>query len=746
MDLLEPQHQSNTNPEKPGPGNKQPSPPDLASQPRMGTSNLDKGRNDRVTTGPATSPAPVGQPAENKAATNTGPNPPGPQPGPAGNTQEKQVNIQVAERPQLAPNVELSGEMQESGFEEKQWLVLRDSKFIQVTELLYKVAEQANGQQTLEEMAAKVSENYSKKVSADNVRQLLEKKLIPMGLVTQADGTVYGAEGGENGRGHTHGRTAGQASPLQINLKMAKIPPKYIDPGTTVFQHLYHAYVIIPVMILAILAHIWLFFVHGVAHATSDLLYNPGLLLGLIALIIVSAAFHEFGHAAALKFAGGKVRGMGVGLYIIYPAFYTDVTENYRLKRWARVRTDLGGFYFNLIIMLVIMGVYVLTGWEFLLGAIVLMDLEIFHQLLPFVRLDGYWALADITGMPDFFSQIGPFLRTVLPLPFWKGRKLPDLKTWVKIVFALYILVTIPLLFFLIFMIITGLPRILATAWDSLSKQAEIFGNALGQSDFMTMLGSGGQILLLAIPTGGTLFVIFTLGRTLFRFLWNWSKPTPKRRVAGSLMGLGIVGLLAFMWTPQLPFSAHDTPGPLYRTARQNFVPIKPTDRGLIYEAIPFMAASPATPAVVPATMTPSASVSPAATSVTPVSGTPGLTATAIAGTPTVSGTTIPAVTATPAGTPTVAATATVAPTATPVPVNNGGSSTGPAPAPAPAPTAAPVPPASTPTPAPPPPTVTATPAPTATATPSGVVTTPATAAVLSAGTPVVSVTPTPTP
>jgi len=661
----------------------------------------------------------------------------------AGQEQVAETAGMVAERPQLAPDVELSGEMQESGFEEKQWLAIRSGKFIQLTELLYLVAEEATGQQTLEEMAAKVSAKYNKKVSAANIRQLLEKKLIPMGLVTKADGTVEGEETeGASGRGHTHGRTAGRASgsPLQVNLKMAKVPPKFIEPGTAVFQHFYHLYVLLPIIIIAILAHLWLFLMHGVAHATSELLYNPGLMLGLLGLIIVSAAFHEFGHAAALKFAGGKVRGMGVGLYIIYPAFYTDVTDNYRLKRWARVRTDLGGFYFNLIFMLAIMGIYAATGWEFLLAAIVLMDLEIFHQLLPFVRLDGYWALADITGIPDFFSQIGPFLRTVLPLPFWKGRKLPNLKPWVKVVFALYILVTIPLLVFLIFLMVTGLPRILATAWDSFFKQGEIFAGAVGKGDILTMLGSGGQILLLAIPVGGTLFVLFSLARTGIRLLWNWSKPTPARRVAGSLIAVGVLGLLAYLWTPQLPFARENTPGPLYQTASRYFVPIRPTDRGVIYEAVPFIAEPPnpnpdTTPTAIPGTFTPAPSVSPSVTVTgSPLAGTPGLTTT-----PTITTTITAGTTLTPAASIDITATASalltpvatvvptaiiptlapVLPTATSVPLSGGS-------LPVPVPTATPAPaPTSTPVPTTVPPT--ATPAPTPSPTFGGVITTQAT-------------------
>ena len=38
---------------------------------------------------------------------------------------------------------------------------------------------------------------------------------------------------------------------------------------------------------------------------------------------------------------------MGTGLYLVWPAFYTDVTDSYRLGRAGRLRTDLGGLYFN---------------------------------------------------------------------------------------------------------------------------------------------------------------------------------------------------------------------------------------------------------------------------------------------------------------------------------------------------------------------------------------------------------------
>jgi len=96
---------------------------------------------------------------------------------------------EVADPPSLAPNIELSGQMEETGFEQQQWLVLRDGAFVQVTELLYRVLEQVDGQQTLDRIAEGVSESYGRKVSIDNIKQLIGTKLMPMGLVCKPDGT-----------------------------------------------------------------------------------------------------------------------------------------------------------------------------------------------------------------------------------------------------------------------------------------------------------------------------------------------------------------------------------------------------------------------------------------------------------------------------------------------------------------------------------------------------------------------------
>jgi putative peptide zinc metalloprotease protein len=171
--------------------------------------------------------------------------------------------------------------------------------------------------------------------------------------------------------------------------------------------------------------------VHGIRGSLQATLSSPGLLLLVLALILASSIFHEVGHAAGLRYNGGQVRGIGVGLYLYYPMLYTDTTDSYRLGRCARVRTSLGGFYFHLVFTLGIIAAYLVFRQEFLLVVVFLINLDILFQCLPFVRFDGYWALADLAGIPDFFSQMGAFVLSVVPIPAWKGNKLPKLKPWV---------------------------------------------------------------------------------------------------------------------------------------------------------------------------------------------------------------------------------------------------------------------------------------------------------------------------
>src|SRR5205085_417100 len=113
--------------------------------------------------------------------------------------------------------------------------------------------------------------------------------------------------------------------------------------------------------------------------------------------------------------------------------------------------------------------------WEFLLVVIALEHLEIFHQLLPFIRLDGYYIVTDLTGVPDLFTRVKPILKSLVP---WRRSdpRVTELKPWTRVAATLWVLIVIPVILFNLAMLAYGFPRIAATAWDSGAKQLARLG------------------------------------------------------------------------------------------------------------------------------------------------------------------------------------------------------------------------------------------------------------------------------
>ena len=131
----------------------------------------------------------------------------------------------------------------------------------------------------------------------------------------------------------------------------------------------------------------------------QQVLRDPVDLLIVLGLSLVSAVFHECGHAAGCRYGGARPGKIGVGIYLVWPVV---LHQRHRLlpavSRAGRLRTDLGGLYFNAVFMLALAGLYAATSAEVLLLVIAFTHLEMLEQLLPFVRFDGYFILSDLSA------------------------------------------------------------------------------------------------------------------------------------------------------------------------------------------------------------------------------------------------------------------------------------------------------------------------------------------------------------
>ncbi len=461
--------------------------------------------------------------------------------------------------PRLPEGLELIGEYEGSGFKEPPSLARRaDGQMIQLTPLLYLVAKHADGERDEEAIAVAVSEEYGRAVTADNVRTLVEDKLRPLGVLAAADGTSPKLE---------------KPDPLlALKFRKAIISEERCQPIASLFKPLFLTPVVLAVLAGLVAFDIWLFFDHGVAQSFRHALYEPALLLLVVAMVVISAGWHEFGHAAGCAYSGGCPGAMGAGVYLCYPAFYTDVTDSYRLTRAGRLRTDLAGVYFNGLFILATAGIYAVTGFEPLLLVILVQHLEVAHQLLPFLRLDGYYVIADLTGVPDMFSRIKPILASVLP---WRkaDERVTALKPWVRLVVTAWVLVVIPLLVFQLGMLLLHAPRLFATAGDSFAKHWAAVSDGFADGDALAALAGIVQTLILVVPLAGIVFTFGRLGKRLAAGGRRSTDGRPLARAGFVVLLVGMVGLLVQQWLPN-----------------GDYRPIRKGERGTLQEG--FVAAS----------------------------------------------------------------------------------------------------------------------------------------------------------
>jgi len=71
--------------------------------------------------------------------------------------------------------------------------------------------------------------------------------------------------------------------------------------------------------------------------------------LPVVGCFVLTALWHECGHAAALRREGFPAGGFGAGLLLILPVLYCDVTPVAALPRRGRLRVDLAGVCFQLM-------------------------------------------------------------------------------------------------------------------------------------------------------------------------------------------------------------------------------------------------------------------------------------------------------------------------------------------------------------------------------------------------------------
>jgi putative peptide zinc metalloprotease protein len=146
----------------------------------------------------------------------------------------------------------------------------------------------------------------------------------------------------------------------------------------------------------------WESFTHTFRYAFT----LEGMLLFGVA-IFITKCIHELGHAFTAKYLGLRVSTMGLAFLILWPVFYTDTTDSWRLRsHLQRARIGIAGVAAELIL-----ACFATLIWNFLpegplrsimfFMAAVSWILTVIINLNPFMRWDGYYVLSDLLGVEN---------------------------------------------------------------------------------------------------------------------------------------------------------------------------------------------------------------------------------------------------------------------------------------------------------------------------------------------------------
>jgi putative peptide zinc metalloprotease protein len=481
----------------------------------------------------------------------------GPVPGPGGwpvtYEQVATGNLPVVEQPaplvpRLSAGLRLHGEYQGSGFTEPKYIARRgDGQVVQLSRLLYLVASSIDGVRDVETVAHRVSARFGREVSGENVRYLVENKLEPLGVTVP--------------EGQESEEVDAPRSDLLLALKGHRVifNERRTAKIARMFAWLHRPAVVVLVLVSALAMDVWLFGFFGAIEPVLEVLDQPVLILIVFALTVASLVFHEFGHASACRYGGAHPGCIGCGLFLIWPSMYTDVTDVYRIGRAGRLRTDLGGVYFNVVFMLAMAGAYFATGAQFFLAAVYLGHFEILEQLMPAVRLDGYYILGDLAGVPDLYGKIKPILLGLLPGDRGRAarKEVAGLKRSARTIVATWVLTMVPLLVGELGYALWNLPRILATMTRSLTEQIAGTGSAFVHGQVVEgLVGLIGCVMLLC-PMAGVVYLSVKMTGRIFRAAKRATAGRPLLRLTVCTVALAGLTGLSYAWVSGL------TPQPL---------------------------------------------------------------------------------------------------------------------------------------------------------------------------------------
>ena len=249
----------------------------------------------------------------------------------------------------------------------------------------YNLIQLVDGVKNLDEIALEYNHLYDKNIDSNSVYDILYVHL-----------SIYGVLEGHEFKIKTIEK------PSYLKLSFIVYNEKFLSKIVKYFYFLFHRNVAIIALFIAISSLGMLVFFNSEALKLVDLRETIGY---FIIIYLISSSIHELGHATAANYFGAKHGGIGIGFYIFMPVYFADVTDVWHLKKSQRIIVNISGVYFEIIFCFFFTLICFLLKQTTLIVVSFLICVKTLRNLVPFLRSDGYWVLADLTDTPNLYHH-----------------------------------------------------------------------------------------------------------------------------------------------------------------------------------------------------------------------------------------------------------------------------------------------------------------------------------------------------
>ncbi len=408
----------------------------------------------------------------------------------------------------------------DTGRDEEYMVCMPNGRQFKINPLARRILERLDGQTTLGKIVSELNAD-SLPLTADHLRTMLQQ-YINLGIVSNPDQTQPSKDDDTPPTGaNANAAMAGLPFLLTFNL----LPQRWVAWTAKRLHFLYNRIAVSAGLALIVGAH------YTVYTARPDFAgLGAESYLFLMTLVLASVLVHEFGHAAALSRYGGTPGPIGVGLYLLMPVFFADVSQIWRFSRKRRIAVDVGGVYFQQLSFVVLAACYLATGRPELVAACHVIDFMVIMALNPIFRFDGYWVLVDYLAFPQLQSiglrHTANFIKRLF------GRRpeklqVPSLQGLQRYVFNSYAALSSLFLVAILWIAFRYLTSAFSRFPTAFALAAENLVTAFANGEAMAFLG---QLLTLFFILAIPLTVSIGMLRYIFTILkWVAGRPSLRR-------------------------------------------------------------------------------------------------------------------------------------------------------------------------------------------------------------------------